>query len=160
MPGISSAVKLGTVSRRAVVLSVIGVVLVAAVAVAFVLRLARTEPAPAVAVSAAPVPTSPGAPAPPLDQARAKQLSADLASATADGMRDAIALPSGQELSSAAGAQLKAQGPITFDVATFRDHGDGTASVVAHAAATNGTWTVTLIDESAKWKMSLTEKSS
>lgn len=147
-------------SRRTVVLSVIGVVLVATVAVALVLRPGGKEPAPAVAASAAPVPTSPGAPAPPLDQARAKRLSDDLASATAEGLRDAIALPSGQALDPAAGAQLRAQGPITFAVATFRDHGDGTASVVAHAAATHGTWTVTLIDENAQWKISLTEKAS
>ncbi len=151
------------VTRRTALLSVIGVAVVVAVAVAaIVLRPPRHRTPAALVVSspAAPLPTAPAKSAPPLDRGRASRLSSDLGAATLSGLHDAIALPGGQALNPAAAAGLKAQSPVTFDVGTFRDRGDGTATVTAHVTKPPGTWTVTLIDEDGRWKISLTEKAS
>jgi hypothetical protein len=104
--------------------------------------------------------TAPATPAPPLNKQRGDQIARDLDIASADSLRDAIALPAGQVLDPAAGDQLRSLG-ITLEVSTFHDNGDGTATVTAHlahpAAGAPADWTVHLIDEDGQWKISLTE---
>jgi hypothetical protein len=121
---------------------------------------ARTESkAPARAFA-----TAPSRPAPPLTPARAAALTAGLASGTDHGISAVIALPSTQALDPAAAGQLKALSPITFDVSTFHDAGNGTATVTAHitnpGANKSPTWNVILIDKDGQWLISLTSTTS
>lgn len=97
---------------------------------------------------------------PPFSASRAAQIGDDLASGDLARLRDAIAVSPDQPLETGAAAQLKALAPVTLDVATFHDNGDGSGTATAHvahpAASRSNTWTVYLIFEDALWKLSFT----
>jgi hypothetical protein len=104
--------------------------------------------------------TKPSKQAPPLDTARAREMSSALASDSITRLRSVIDLPDNQRLSSSSLGQLKAISPVTFDSSTFRDHHDGTARIVAHIAhpgsgASN--WDILLINRDGKWKISFSD---
>lgn len=101
------------------------------------------------------------APAPPLSPQRASALAAALGTGSDAGLRAAVALPAGQELTPGAAQQIAELGPITFDLSSFHDNHDGTATVGARmghpAPGTSPVWTAQLIDEAGEWKISLTD---
>jgi hypothetical protein len=84
-----------------------------------------------------------------------------LASGNETGLRSVVEMAPSQPLDAGVAQQLAALGPITFDVASFHDNADGTATVTAHLAhpPTGGktTWLVQLVDSAGRWRISLTE---
>ena len=93
-------------------------------------------------------------PAPPLTAQRAAQISQALAAGSADQLSQGVSIPAGTTLDNDAVAKLKALGPVTFDVGTFTDLGNGTASV--QALAGGKPWTAYLVRVAGQWKLSAT----
>jgi len=90
----------------------------------------------------------------PFTAERATQLGGDLQSGDAAAVQDAVAVPANKTLPPRAITELKALGPVTFDLGTFTDRRDGTATVTAKAGGK--TWTVFLVQKDAGWLISVT----
>lgn len=110
--------------------------------------------------SAAASPSSSRAPkVPRLDAAAGKVLAAGLRSGDESKLRAVVVVPKGQAITErdlAAFTQLRS---ITFDPVTFRDAGDGTATVTARVVGPNGhpaTWRTYLIEVDRRWKIAAT----
>lgn len=139
------------------------VVVFAVVAVVLVMSLGGSDDEEfdsAASPSASATSTVPSAP--PLDDARAKDLSAGLASGTDAGLRAIYDVNDQQPLDPAAVAAVAAVGTLTFDVSSFNDNMDGTASVTATSPATASaaatTWKVLLIARDGRWLISQTDQ--
>jgi len=130
-----------------------------ATAVAVIVLAHSNHPEPPRAASARS--STAATPPPPLSTRRADQFTAALASGTDPEFRSVVALSAGQQFQPDAIRQIAALGPITFDVPTFHDDHDGTATVTATVAhpqpGQSGKWTVELVSEAGQWKLSLTE---
>jgi hypothetical protein len=101
-------------------------------------------------------PATSSARVPSLSAAAAASLSADLASGTDSGLRQAIVVPQGQVLDPAAVQQLRAISPVSLDVSTFQalDATDATVrGTVSHPPAGQpAAWTFTLALVDGNWK--------
>lgn len=99
-------------------------------------------------------PTS--APALPFTAQDAATLTEDLASGDPEQVRRAVSLPIGATLPADTLAALTDMDAMTFDLATFTDHGDGTADV--RAIVGDAQWTVFLVDSSGRWLIAATSE--
>lgn len=153
-----------TRTRRIVVVVVTAVVAGAGVAAVFLIRPGQGTSTVASTSAAAARVSTPPPPAPPLSVQRASTLSQDLGAGTQSGLRAAVAVSNSQPLDLSAAGQLAALGPITFDVSTFHDNHNGSATVTAHVAhpssGSSAIWTVSLVDEAGQWKLSMTDPES
>jgi len=95
---------------------------------------------------------------------QASQLSVGLAAGTDAGLREAVAVPSGQTLDPGAAKALAGLGPVTFEVSTFTRVDAATATVtgsVAHPpSGESSTWTFTLVFVDGAWLVSDAEPHS
>lgn len=96
--------------------------------------------------------TTTAADAPPLTDATAAELAADLASGDAGRFSAAVELPSDGYTPD---AQEFADLTIAFDTATFVDGHDGTATITASADGSD--WIVHLVADHGQWKLAATE---
>ncbi|MEU5695920.1 hypothetical protein [Actinosynnema sp. NPDC020468] len=114
-----------------------------------------------VVVSAEPEPlagralAAPGGYTPPLTESAAKSLANDLTSGDLTRVRTALAVPVDQPLDDGAVTGLKALAPVLFDVGTFHDDANGTARITAEVGGRP--WTVRLVSDAGRWKVSGTE---
>ena len=92
---------------------------------------------------------------PRLDPARAEQFSADMQSSDQVRLRHSVQMPAGATLNTTAVAQIKALGPITFDLTTFTQTGVDTASV--SGSSSKGRWKVHLVRVNHQWMIAATE---
>ena len=92
---------------------------------------------------------------PRLDASRAQQFSADMQSSDEVRLRHSIQMPVGATLNTSAVAQIKALGPIAFDLSTFTQNGVDTASVAA--SSSKGRWKVDLVRVNHQWMIAATE---
>jgi hypothetical protein len=96
-----------------------------------------------------------------LTSAEAARLADDVTSGDEKRVRAAVAVAPEQPLDAAAVSGLATLEAMTFDVATFRDLGDGvaevTARVVVPGAAQPTLWTVRLVAVDREWLISSTE---
>lgn len=149
---------LGFVKRQWVLLF-IGMVIIAGVLVYVTLGLAH--PTPSTPSSQNIFQTKPTHQAAPLTAQQAAKLSEELTSGSESEVESAVALPQGQTLNSGIVQELASLGPITFDISTFHDNHDGTATITASIAhptpGTSREWTVHLLDVDGQWKISFTD---
>jgi hypothetical protein len=97
--------------------------------------------------------------APPLDAAAGKVLAAGLRSGDESALRAVVVVPAGQAISERDLAGFTRLRSITFDPVTFRDAGDGTATVTARVVGPHGhaaTWRAYLIAVDGRWKLAAT----
>src|ERR1039458_3647728 len=126
-------------TRRHTVLMIAGVILIAGVAAGLIAILSHKT---GVQVEQG----RNGDPA--LRSSRVQQIADGLGSGTAIGMAGAVALPPGTEPSPAALQSFKRIRSVSLNLASFRDHGDGTASIQLAVTAASGAkqnWTGTLV---------------
>ena len=137
----------------------LGIVVVAA-AVVLWLALGRDSGGDGNAAAASPSATATVPDAPPLDAARAAVLSAGLASGTEAGLRSVYDVSPQQPLDPAAVAAIAAMGTLTFDVGSFTDNKDGTATVVGTTTVARTepakAWTILLVAKEGQWLISQT----
>jgi len=142
--------------KRQWVLLLIGMVVIAGVLVYVILWLARPTQS-----SQDIFQTKPTHQAAPLTAQQATKLSEELTSGSESEVESAVALPQGQKLNSGVVQALASLGPITFDISTFHDNHDGTATITASIAhptpSTSQEWTVLLLDVDGQWKISFTD---
>jgi hypothetical protein len=97
----------------------------------------------------------------PLTMSQAAQFSSALTSDSETRLSSVVALPPNQQLTPNVLQQLASLGNVTFDVATFHDNHNGTATITAHiehpAPGTGSAWTVQLLNVNGQWKISETE---
>lgn len=146
--------------RRRWVLLLIGMVAITGVLIFITLWLARPVPHPTQS-SQNIFQTKPTRQAAPLTAQQAAKLSEELTSGSESEVESAVALPQGQKLNSGVVQELASLGPITFEISTFHDNHDGTATITASIAhptpGTSRDWTVQLLDVEGQWKISFTE---
>lgn len=92
---------------------------------------------------------------PRLEASRAQQFSADMQSSDEVRLRHSVQMPAGATLSTSAVAQIKALGPIMFDLKTFTQTGVDTASVAG--SSSKGRWKVDLVRVNHQWMIAATE---
>lgn len=98
---------------------------------------------------------------PPLRSSRVQQISDGLRSGTPAGMAGAVALPAGTEPSAAALQSFKRLGSVSLNLASFHDHGDGTASIqitVMSATGAKQGWAGTLVVVHGRWKLAASSR--
>ncbi|MCX2950188.1 hypothetical protein [Lentzea sp. NEAU-D7] len=127
------------------------VVVVVGAATALTLYFVRSAPP-----QASPPPTSSAPAAPTLSEQQAAFLTTELTSGDEKRLRAVVAVADGQQIESAAVAQFATLAPLTFDVSSFQDNGDGTAKVTALRGG-SPMWTVYLVLVGEAWKISSTE---
>lgn len=99
---------------------------------------------------------------PPLTNTQAVALAAALRSGQASKVSQAVVMPAGTAPQAQFVAELHALKSLTVKPWTFRDNGDGTASVQTQVTGSNletVTWVAYLVWESGKWKLSATLRS-
>jgi hypothetical protein len=96
--------------------------------------------------------TSAGSPTVAFTTKRARELSRDLKSGDFKHVRDAVALPPGQVVPRRTIIALRHVGTVRFDLRTFHDNGETTATVVGHVGDRN--WTVYLVLQGNRWLIS------
>jgi hypothetical protein len=140
--------------RRRLILAAATTAVVAAGAAVAMLLLGGSQDS----ASGAPAAPSASAPPPDLTAVRAQQLSDGLVSGSESTVRTVLDLPAEQPLDPGAVEALAAMPPATIDLSTFRNIGDGSATVEATTVPTDespsGHWTLYLIYEDGQWMMS------
>lgn len=111
---------------------------------------AGPRPSPAISASAT------ATPLPRLDASRAQQFSADMGSGDLLRLRHSVEIPPGARLGAPAVAQLKALGQVTFDLTTYTQTGDDTASV--GGSSKKERWKVHLVRVGGQWMIAATER--
>ena len=94
-----------------------------------------------------------------LTQQEAQSLAADLTSGDIQRISKAIALPSGQPVTSEVAMQFKSYRSVRIDASTFSNSADQTASVDGQVIDEQGNskhWKFYLIHEDSSWKISET----
>lgn len=111
-----------------------------------------------VAPSATPTKAPPTATsAPRLTAAQAHDLSAAITSGDPARLHQAIDAPPGQPLDPAAVNALRAFGGLTFDLTTFHDNADGTATITATSGHPQQRWQVLLVTKAGRWLIAQTD---
>ena len=93
----------------------------------------------------------------PFGSVEASGLAAALTAGDTAALGSAVVLPSAVNLSADVLASLESMGPIVFDVASFQDNGDGTATVNAKVGGTP--WVANLLLVNGRWMLVTTEQS-
>jgi hypothetical protein len=95
--------------------------------------------------------------APTFGVVEASALAAGLTAGDTAALESVVVLPSDVNLSADVLAALQSMGLVVFDVASFHDNGDGTATVNATAGGT--TWVANLLLVDGRWMLAATEQS-
>ncbi|MDI5978223.1 hypothetical protein [Amycolatopsis magusensis] len=144
----SAEADLPTMSRRWVMVVVVGLVLAATAGATFLLT--RNED------GAAQAPVAGTAPAPRLTAQEAESLAVRVTSGEVGAVRSAVTVSPGQELDAAAIDGLASLKPLTFDLASMRDAGESTVEISAQGSG-GSRWMVRLLLVDGEWKISTTE---